>query len=57
MPYGTHNSLDGPSDSDYNGLDHDHALLESLYNAVFENRFINTAPTGGSHSTNPFAPT
>ncbi|XP_006454102.1 hypothetical protein AGABI2DRAFT_182094 [Agaricus bisporus var. bisporus H97] len=24
---------------------HDHALLESLYNSVFENRFINTKPT------------
>lgn len=27
-------------------LEHDHALLESLYYSVFESRFINTRPTG-----------
>ena len=31
-------SLDTPS--------HDHALLESLYNSVFEHRFINLKPSG-----------
>lgn len=31
-------SLDAPS--------HDHALLESLYNSVFEHRFINLKPSG-----------
>ncbi|EIN13949.1 S-adenosyl-L-methionine-dependent methyltransferase, partial [Punctularia strigosozonata HHB-11173 SS5] len=29
----------------YHQLPHDHALLESLYYAVFENRFINLKPT------------
>jgi len=33
-----------PSSSKH--LEHDHALLESLYYSVFETRFVNTRPTG-----------
>jgi len=33
-----------PSSSKH--LEHDHALLESLYYSVFETRFVNTTPTG-----------
>lgn len=37
-------------------LDHDHALLESLYYSVFETRFVNTRPTGAPF-TFPDTPT
>ncbi|OJA19573.1 S-adenosylmethionine-dependent methyltransferase [Rhizopogon vesiculosus] len=45
-PNGSHHRVDTlPSSSDIAPLPHDHALLESLYYAVFENRFINLRPT------------
>lgn len=46
-PNGSHHHIDKlPSSTpDIAPLPHDHALLESLYYAVFENRFINLRPT------------
>lgn len=46
-PNGSHHHIDKlPSSTpDTAPLPHDHALLESLYYAVFENRFINLRPT------------
>lgn len=46
-PNGSHNRTDKlpSSQPDIPPLPHDHALLESLYYAVFENRFINLRPT------------
>jgi len=35
-----------PITSSSKHLEHDHALLESLYYSVFETRFVNTRPTG-----------
>lgn len=43
-PNGSHHRIPS-SQSDIPPLPHDHALLESLYYAVFENRFINLRPT------------
>ncbi|KAG2367791.1 hypothetical protein BDR07DRAFT_1326290 [Suillus spraguei] len=43
-PNGSHHRTDKPQ-PDIPPLPHDHALLESLYYAVFENRFINLRPT------------
>ncbi|KAG1754879.1 uncharacterized protein EDB91DRAFT_1233702 [Suillus paluster] len=46
-PNGSHHRIDKlpSSQPDVAPLPHDHALLESLYYAVFENRFINLRPT------------
>ncbi|KAG1885491.1 hypothetical protein F4604DRAFT_1726396 [Suillus subluteus] len=40
-----HNGKTPSSQPDISPLPHDHVLLESLYYAVFENRFINLRPT------------
>ncbi|CAK5264502.1 unnamed protein product [Mycena citricolor] len=44
LPSGTQRGLFPPSDTQANHT-HDHALLESLFRAVFESRFINLKPT------------
>ncbi|TCD65656.1 hypothetical protein EIP91_002329 [Steccherinum ochraceum] len=44
FPDGTQRSL-LPSPTTSETLSHDHALLEVLFNAVFENRFLNPLPT------------
>ncbi|KAI0785448.1 hypothetical protein BC629DRAFT_519797 [Irpex lacteus] len=34
-----------PQPMSFDEITHDHALLESLYNSVFTNRFINPTPS------------
>ncbi|KAF7303242.1 UBIQUITIN-CONJUGAT-2 domain-containing protein [Mycena kentingensis (nom. inval.)] len=45
FPDGTHRGLYPFNDTHSDTMQHDHALLESLYKSVFESRFINLSPT------------
>lgn len=46
FPDGTIRSLLPPPSTSDDQAVHDHALLESLFRSVFDNRFINPTPSG-----------